>query len=792
MAKMLEKIPFNKAGFKKIKTFTLLFFLCIGLISPLLAKAGLEWLPTKIGNYLLSLVFKILIIISGVLLSLASWLLSWVTSPSFIGVKFTDNPFVTPAWGLVRDLTNMLFVLALIAIGLGTALRIAGYKIQKTLPLLAMMALLINFTPVICGVVIDASTIVMNFFLEGVSFDWATRTWRGMTISLANNVTTEGFWELFGMGIGMVAFNIMAAFVFLIFAFLFAARYIALWTLVILSPLAFFAYVLPVTRRYWSMWWHQFLQWCFVGVVAAFWVYLGYQLMTVSGEIAGMPPPEAEFEGLTALASYMVPLVFLGIGLQQSLVSSAMGAEYAIKGAKWTGGAIVGTGRATALWTRTQTLGRIATTEKGKEFLEALAKREYGYPGFPGTKTWRKAPTWKKVTGTIGAPVTVPLQWVMRQTAKAGLEYGVREEQEITKRLEELKKKFGKDYERAAATAGTISPFDWRGRIAMGRYLAETKGTKALNKLDELFPGYTEDIVRKIARYTPGKLADLVKHKAELIDKEASLGRFLIDKLVAKGKEDEDVKELIKLGVSEAEAIEKAAFKKVVDGMETEDVETLSEKILTHPIVQEMIARYKPKSFIKKIYEERGGKIGEGISVKLGEIGARSLIMTNPSVVRASIYDPIFQSLVGPIRGAETKTEYKILRKLTRSPKLMKYDESLEEARMLKKKIEEAKRKKLPKEEVERTQKSYDELLKAIRAYRKTFTPEEGKLWREIEELKGKVRKPPRRRPPTLPPVPKIVTPPPAGPRVSEERLRLAKELREKSRKQKKRGPTPT
>ncbi|GAF67718.1 unnamed protein product, partial [marine sediment metagenome] len=108
---------------------------------------------------------QIFVLISNLIFGIAGLLLGWVISPSFIGVKFTDNPFVNVGWTLTRDLANMGFILILVAIGLGTALRIGEYTAKKTLPLLIIIALLINFTPVVCGLIIDATNIAMNFFI---------------------------------------------------------------------------------------------------------------------------------------------------------------------------------------------------------------------------------------------------------------------------------------------------------------------------------------------------------------------------------------------------------------------------------------------------------------------------------------------------------------------------------------------------------------------------------------------------------------------------------------------------
>ncbi|MBL7156097.1 MAG: hypothetical protein ISS87_00645 [Candidatus Pacebacteria bacterium] len=314
---------------KKLKFICFFIFLFFCLSIPNSTQA-LTWLPAQIANHLVAVILQLVIALTSLLLMLGSWLLNWVTSPSFIGVKFTANPFVTPAWTLVRDFANMGFILALVITGLGTALDYGKYQISKILPMLLIMALAINFSPVICGLFIDISNIIMNFFLDGVDFTWAVQTWREMSIALANTVSAEGFFEVLGAGIGMITFNLIAGSVFICFAFLFAARYVALWIAVILSPLAFFCFILPDTKSVWTQWWDLLIQWCFIGVQASFWIYLGYQMMAISGQITGAPLPDPEFAGISAIMGYLIPIIFLAIGLAASVSTSAQGADIAI------------------------------------------------------------------------------------------------------------------------------------------------------------------------------------------------------------------------------------------------------------------------------------------------------------------------------------------------------------------------------------------------------------------------------------------------------------------------------
>ena len=129
-------------------------------------------------------------------------------------------------------------------------------------------------------------------------------------------------------------FNLMTAMFLLLFAVIFLMRYVAIWILVILSPLAFSAYVLPGTKHYFTLWWNQFLQWAFVGMTAAFFLYLAEQLLIVMATtpfIAAPPPSIGILQPLTDIFNtimvYMVVEAFLVFGFFASLSSGAVGAN---------------------------------------------------------------------------------------------------------------------------------------------------------------------------------------------------------------------------------------------------------------------------------------------------------------------------------------------------------------------------------------------------------------------------------------------------------------------------------
>jgi len=326
---------------KKRVLLGLSILIVLGLIFPQISYALPQWaegIANSLFNALIGGIFSILLTVTEFFLKFASMVLGWVTSPDFVSVSYTgmDNPMIKEGWTRIRNLANMFFIIGLVVIGIATALRIGEYQAKKALPKLIIIALLVNFTPVICGVVIDGANIVMNFFLQdvtvgGIVDDLAPKIqdiFGEGDIAQQNPITTMG------KGMGWVAFNVIATIVFLLFAIIFAFRYIALWILVIISPFAFACYIFPYTKKWFDQWVNQFVQWCIIGIPAAFTLWLGEMLIqnTKGGDFISEPgASESALAAFTQpLMWYAVPILFMIGGFLISLKTSATGADTVI------------------------------------------------------------------------------------------------------------------------------------------------------------------------------------------------------------------------------------------------------------------------------------------------------------------------------------------------------------------------------------------------------------------------------------------------------------------------------
>ena len=335
-----------------------LVFLGIALPSQLV-QAGFLDVLASIPVMIITLLLQVVLSISEIILGLTGAILGWVTGPHFTTLPYTHGGIVDVGWPIVRDFINMFFIIALVVIGLATSLRIKEYQFQKTLPTLIMIAILINFTPVICGLIIDASNILMNFFLEELTgfqlmikfFNMQnSAVWEALSHPFSLSYASAALGKtivmlVFSLGIPKVFWG--AAYIFFMFSLLFITRYVMLWALVIVSPIAFFSRIFPGSQKYlfksilgWDEWWKEFIEWSLVGVIAGFFLYLGEQLMVKAPTlISGLPPGQGGggwsviVDFVNNFLPWMVVLVFLWLGYKITKEISAMGAQGVMKAA---------------------------------------------------------------------------------------------------------------------------------------------------------------------------------------------------------------------------------------------------------------------------------------------------------------------------------------------------------------------------------------------------------------------------------------------------------------------------
>jgi len=292
--------------FRKKIVLLLLFVVIAGIIAPIgvqpahaFAFGGLGVLAVMGVTYGVSQLFggKIVDATAGALFELLTDLIkdigAWFVSVAEIlldkSIQYTLNTEnlaldgIKTGWSIIRDVANMLFIFALLYIAFAMILQLGG-NFKQLLVILIIVALLINFSFFLTGLVIDASNILGLFIYNAIAplntatpndptdritigsqlsnaLDTDSAINKKVIKSLDSNVQ-KGVVHLMA---GVVFFTTGVVFLFL--ALLFVFRTVVLMFILILSPLAFAAAVLPATRKHFHTWLNKLINQAFVAPV---------------------------------------------------------------------------------------------------------------------------------------------------------------------------------------------------------------------------------------------------------------------------------------------------------------------------------------------------------------------------------------------------------------------------------------------------------------------------------------------------------------------------------------------
>ncbi|MFA6159896.1 MAG: hypothetical protein WC678_02280 [Parcubacteria group bacterium] len=285
------------------------------------------------------------------LLQLSTALFEWIMAPENI-TSVIGNDVIYSAWGTVRDVLNVSFIMFLLFSAFATVFQIDKYSYKNILKTLVIMALLVNFSFPISRFIIDVSNMMMYYFASALGMD------AGKTVIGFADAT--GLPEIiYSGGIGNASTTALFTAVIFIFIFavtvltitvLFVIRTIALAILIIFSSLAFVGTAIPPLASYASDWWSKLFKYAFFGPIMLFMIYIASTLMTALAKsgMSSMKDIATDQSGdpdtIAALSFFVIPIVILwmGLGIAQSMSIAGAGAVVGkaqgfMKGAgKWT------------------------------------------------------------------------------------------------------------------------------------------------------------------------------------------------------------------------------------------------------------------------------------------------------------------------------------------------------------------------------------------------------------------------------------------------------------------------
>lgn len=344
MKNIISKILKNKKTILGVVLFC--FFLNIFFVMPARAGVG-DAVATVIGwiTYVIDYVLGyILTVLLGILVNVATF------------QNFIDVTAVTTGWVIVRDLCNMFFVLILLVIAFATILRVESYNVKKLLPKLIIMAVLINFSKTICGLIIDFAQVIMLTFVSGFADNGASNFVTMFHIDKYLSAPTSakdlkiqetnGWTVALGLIAGSIAL-LITLIVVVVFIAALVMRVVMLWIYVILSPLAFLMAAFPEGQKYSQQWWSEFTKNVITGPVLAFFLWLALLTVKESAAKLTMDASKVVVGGTTTtcagsdlfctanLQTYIITIGLLMGGLMVTQQIGGIAAGIAGKGMQW-------------------------------------------------------------------------------------------------------------------------------------------------------------------------------------------------------------------------------------------------------------------------------------------------------------------------------------------------------------------------------------------------------------------------------------------------------------------------
>lgn len=275
---------------------------------------------------------------------------------------FADASIVNAGWRIIRDLTNMFFIVILLVSAFATIVDYdrGSFHYTKVLPKLLLMAVLVNFSKTIILFLVDFSQVIMLTFVNAFQQSAAGNFVNGLgmtkvlslpgqqaadTAGTAGGAATTGGTTGASTGSGATSIiNIiialtLAAFLLsimlatmLVLTIYLIARIVGIWIALIFAPAAFFATALPdrlkkglgtITDEYWG----KLAGLLTGGPIIAFFLWLTLSSIQQAGD-AGLAPAL----NFTSSNEAVSAIINSGIGNSQAIASFIVGITLMLMG----------------------------------------------------------------------------------------------------------------------------------------------------------------------------------------------------------------------------------------------------------------------------------------------------------------------------------------------------------------------------------------------------------------------------------------------------------------------------
>ncbi len=322
-----------------------------------------------LGNALKGVALFILMLASTFL----AWIgmaFNWVVINTIFdfGAIFGASQSMITAWGVMRDVGNIILLFGFILMGVLTILNLHDYPVKKTIPGLIIFAVLLNFSLFASQTVIDVANAFSAIFYEqasarceaGVDLKDCIKSDNGgisgiiaqqAGITSAMSITEENHLNQTTMGegiimLGLALFVTVAAIVLLAATIMLVIRAVVLCFLMVISPIGFAGMAIPPLKGLAKTWWQQLLKQAFFAPVFLLLIFVSLKL--TEGISKGVLGPDkglanalagGTFGGMGIVVTFMVVIGFMIASLVAASKVGAMGAGFATN---FAGAAVLG------------------------------------------------------------------------------------------------------------------------------------------------------------------------------------------------------------------------------------------------------------------------------------------------------------------------------------------------------------------------------------------------------------------------------------------------------------------
>ena len=242
-------------------------------------------------------------------------------------VSFEDSSPIYQVWQIMRDITNILFVIFLLIVIYSqiTGLGISNYGIKKALPKLIIAAVLVNLSYIICALAVDLSNVLgasIRGLFDGIQSQAinaggfgssADVNWTALTAALIGGGAVGGIaiihfiWPLLAALLGALV-SVLVGLVTL------GLRQALVTILVMIAPVAFVLYLLPNTEKWFNKWKEIFISMIIFYPMFSF--LFGAARLAGWALIASALNSGSAFMLIVGMAVQVLPLI-LAIGLMK-------------------------------------------------------------------------------------------------------------------------------------------------------------------------------------------------------------------------------------------------------------------------------------------------------------------------------------------------------------------------------------------------------------------------------------------------------------------------------------------